>query len=513
MFGYLREIPGRSHSAGKRRPPRCKPPGDAYSKKRPRPRANIPKTVSHKGPGRRGHFTFRAQRAVPLPRLQRLFAGIQRVEQPRDAHIAAGVHERADHFLARVARLQRALHMAFQLHFRAAQRRQQHHGQQFAGLAVQAGAGVKIAKAQLSQKAGHGFVKGFRQPGVAGGDLVPVQGRLDRQAFLIPLVLALAGQRRLAGQRQLDAALGEHLVHRTDGVERLGETDKRRALINGLPNFHRRAPGVEAGPHMGFELGQGAEGRQYRDRDQLPHSVIKAAGVADIPKDIALQDLHERAIGAFVPGGVAVEQLLHFLFGSFFTVHTMPSFLISKALRPLFERFCRGVPIEQTACHDLGAGAAGGKLCGRLPQTAAAGSGKQDDGLPGEIIAFQKGADDMGRGVPPDGEPQVDAVIARHIRRMVRQRRAGGRVVHLHRTAGAFVLPVQIGAGVGFGGLDLIQVAAGRGRQLFRHTPGHAAGREISHQCFAHKFQPPYFFEHLRGRVLLFCFHYRRTPV
>ena len=152
------------------------------------------------------------------------------------------------------------------------------------------------------------------------------------QSFLVPLILARAGQRRLAGQGQFDAVGDEYFIHRGDGVEGLGEADERRALVDGLPDFHRRAAGVEAGLHMGFELGQGAEGRQHRDRDELPHSIIEAAGAAHIPEDIALQDLQERAVGPLVPGGVAVEQLLHVLFGSFFAVHTVPSLLLLQRL-------------------------------------------------------------------------------------------------------------------------------------------------------------------------------------
>ena len=100
---------------------------------------------------------------------------------------------------------------------------------------------------------------------------------------------------------------GKRLVHGRDGVEGLGEADERRALVDRLPDFHRGAAGVQGGGHMSFELRQGAEGGQDGDGHQLPHPVVEAAGIADFPKDIALQDLHELAVGALVPGGVAVE--------------------------------------------------------------------------------------------------------------------------------------------------------------------------------------------------------------
>lgn len=61
-----------------------------------------------------------------------------------------------------------------------------------------------------------------------------------------------------------------------------------------------------------------------------------------------------------------------------------------QALRPLFQRGFRRVPVEQPSFYNLGSRAAGNQFLCRFAQSAAAGSGKQDNGLSSKIIAFQK---------------------------------------------------------------------------------------------------------------------------
>ena len=72
---------------------------------------------------------------------------------------------------------------------------------------------------------------------------------------------------------------------------------------------------------MGFDLGQGANRSQHGNRDQLPHAVVQTACIADISKNVTLQNLHKFAVRSFISGGMTVKQLLHFLFCSFFSIH------------------------------------------------------------------------------------------------------------------------------------------------------------------------------------------------
>ena len=229
------------------------------------------------------------------------------------------MHQGADNLLFGIARLQRAFYMTFYLHFSAAHGRKQHHCKQLPGPFVQACAGAKISKAQLREEPGHGLVKGFGQPGIAVFDLIPIERGLNGQSLFKALVGGC--QRTLSGQGQVDFPFGKDLVHRGDGVQGLREADERRALVNCLPDLHRHTSGVQAGSHMSLQLRQGAEYGEDGDGHQLPHPVVQAAGIAHIPKDISLQDLHEFAVAALISGGVAVKQLLHLLFGSFFSVH------------------------------------------------------------------------------------------------------------------------------------------------------------------------------------------------
>ena len=190
--------------------------------------------------------------------------------------------ERADDFLFGAARFQRALDVGTHLYFRAAHRRQHDDGQQFTRLAVQSLARHKVAEAKLCQKAGHRLGELPGQPCVAVLDLVAVHGFLQ----LKPLFEAVGfGRRFSVFKRERYAVRRKDLVHRGDRVERLGEADERRALIDRLADRGRRDADVETRADMRFELRQRLIDGQDRDGDQLAHFVAERAGIAHFAED------------------------------------------------------------------------------------------------------------------------------------------------------------------------------------------------------------------------------------
>ena len=75
-----------------------------------------------------------------------------------------------------------------------------------------------------------------------------------------------------------------------------------------------------------------------------------------------------------------------------------------KLLRPLLQPL-RGQPaVEKLPFLELGSRAAGRQPGNGLAESAAAGGGKRYNGLAGKVIALQKGVDDGGGYIPPDGE-------------------------------------------------------------------------------------------------------------
>ena len=65
----------------------------------------------------------------------------------------------------------------------------------------------------------------------------------------------------------------------------------------------------------------------------------------------------------------------------------------------------------------------------------------------------------------------------------VGQSGAGVGILHLHAGTGTLVHPVQIGAGVGDGRFDLIEIPANSICQSLRRLGSGASGGKISNQC------------------------------
>lgn len=91
---------------------------------------------------------------------------------------------------------------------------------------------------------------------------------------------------------------------------------------------------------------------------------------------------------------------------------------------------------------------------------AAAGGGNGHQRLAGKIAAFQEGMDNMERNIPSNREADEHRVVIHYVGNRFGDFRAGVRAIHFHAAAPLFSHPVQAGAGISNGGLDLKQVCA-----------------------------------------------------
>ena len=189
---------------------------------------------------------------------------------------------------------------------------------------VEAAAGGEVAEGGGGQQVGHELVEGLRQGGEDLLDLVAVQRGLNGGAGL----LAGAGVGGVDGagvlQGQGDAVGLEDPVGDVDGVERLGEADEGCALVDGLADFHGRAPHRERRPDVDGQLGKRLIGCQNRDGYEFSGLVVEIAGVEDFAEDEALEDPHELRGVAFVDDRFAAEELREFLRGQFDSPHGHP---------------------------------------------------------------------------------------------------------------------------------------------------------------------------------------------
>lgn len=117
---------------------------------------------------------------------------------------------------------------------------------------------------------------------------------------------------------------------------------------------------------------------------------------------------------------------------------------------------------------------------------ATAGGSKGHQRLPGKIMAFQEGMDDMGRNIPPNREADEYCVVICHVGHRFGDFRAGVRVIHFHAAAALFVHPVQVGAGIRNGRPDFKQVCARSLCQTLRGLFRRAACRKIGYKFLAH---------------------------
>jgi len=156
------------------------------------------------------------------------------------------------------------------------------------------------------------------QVGVLPGEFASVDRLLETAAHPLPVVV---GNGSLGGEGEGDPLAPERLVHRGDGVERLGEADEGCALVDGLADFHGRAPRRERCPGMDGQLGKRLIGCQNRDGYEFSGLVVEIAGVEDFAEDEALEDPHELRVITFVDNRFAAEELREFLRGQFDSPH------------------------------------------------------------------------------------------------------------------------------------------------------------------------------------------------
>ena len=90
-----------------------------------------------------------------------------------------------------------------------------------------------------------------------------------------------------------------------------------------------------------------------------------------------------------------------------------PSFkLQSEAVDPGGKLLCGNGATHDSAFFDYGAvGYAATELAYGFAEAAAAGGGKQNDCLAGEVVLFQESVDDGRCNIPPDGEADENNIV------------------------------------------------------------------------------------------------------
>ena len=122
-------------------------------------------------------------------------------------------------------------------------------------------------------------------------------------------------------QRQGDAPLLEHLVHRSHGIQHLGEADERGGEIHHLAQFFGGDAHIERRPCMGFQLrerlhrGEGDAGNHFA-LFQRQFACLKY-----FTKDELLEDVHHFRVRALSGQGFTAEQGAVILLAYFDSIH------------------------------------------------------------------------------------------------------------------------------------------------------------------------------------------------
>ena len=88
----------------------------------------------------------------------------------------------------------------------------------------------------------------------------------------------------------------EDLVDRCDRVERAGESDEGRQLVDGLTDLDRLDADVERRGRVRLQLRQSLQAGQHRNGDQFTGLVVEHTGVEHVAEDESAQDLHQLRI-------------------------------------------------------------------------------------------------------------------------------------------------------------------------------------------------------------------------
>ena len=95
-----------------------------------------------------------------------------------------------------------------------------------------------------------------------------------------------------------------------------------------------------------------------------------------------------------------------------FLLFCIRPFLVPELVCPISKILLGGVCLENLSFDELCALATREKRFIGLAHTAAAGGSKRNDGFAHQVMALQKGVDDRGRNIPPDGKTDIHNIIA-----------------------------------------------------------------------------------------------------
>ena len=184
--------------------------------------------------------------------------------------------------------------MTLHLRIGAAERHQHRKGEQLPGAHVQAGAGEVVTEA-IRGKIPLEVLLVVGGGGVHGVDRVVADDVLLHRHSLVVSCFRCRG--RLARQRQLDAALGEHVVGGVQEVEHLRQTDVRHGLIDDLLDLHRGDPGRQSGAEHRPVLTDRLAGDDRRQLHHQPGAQVEAGVAQDFVEREVVEHLDQLGIG------------------------------------------------------------------------------------------------------------------------------------------------------------------------------------------------------------------------
>jgi hypothetical protein len=236
-----------------------------------------------------------------------LIEDAQGVERARVADVRQELGEHIEQPAAVVADVAVGGDVPAQLRLAATEGGEHGEGEQLPGRDADAAAGEVVAEAVGRQEPLDVLLVG-RRIGVervdpVGADDLP----LYREAAL---VAGLGLGRRLAGQRKLDAAVGEHVVGHVQEVEHLGHAHVRDGLVDDLLGLQRGDAHGERGAEHDPVLGDGLGGDHRRQLHHQPGPGVELTVAHDVVGGPVVEVLDQVRVGAGQRRDAPREQLV-----------------------------------------------------------------------------------------------------------------------------------------------------------------------------------------------------------
>ena len=117
----------------------------------------------------------------------------------------------------------------------------------------------------------------------------------------------LLRHRALRLQRQRDTSLPKYLIHRSHGIQHLGEPDERRREIHHLTKLFGRNPHIECRPGMGLQLRK----RLHRSKGDAGYHLAlfqgKVSRLEHLTENKLLQHLHHLGVRTLSGQGLTAK--------------------------------------------------------------------------------------------------------------------------------------------------------------------------------------------------------------